>query len=120
MGQMVGGLMNRLGERAIGPEPEVGMGCTEFMYSDRHAYTVVEILSKPGTPVKRVVVTRDIATRIDNYGMSDAQDYEYTTDPNGIRRILRLNKWGQWKEEGSPDGSSYGMGRRDEYYDYTF
>jgi hypothetical protein len=120
MSAMVGGLMNRIGENTVGCIPEVGMGCTEYMFSDRHAYTVVEILSKPGKPVTRIAVTRDNATRTDKLGMSDCQDYSYETNWDGRRSILRLNKQGEWKEEGQPNGSTYGMGRRSEYYDFSF
>jgi hypothetical protein len=32
---------------------------------------------------------------------------------------LRLNKFGRWKEVGHPDGSTFLVGRREEYYDFT-
>jgi hypothetical protein len=48
MGEIImrvfGNLMNRIAETAKPPVPEVGMGATILMYSDRHAATVIEIL----------------------------------------------------------------------------
>jgi len=38
-----GNLVNRIMEDCKSVEPTVGMGCTEVCYSDRHAYTVIEI-----------------------------------------------------------------------------
>jgi hypothetical protein len=114
---MTGSLINNLYERAtIGqPQPEVGMGMTKLMYSDRSPYTIVKVLSP-----HRIVVTADIYERIDKNGMSDSQEYNYTTNWDGTQDILRLNKRGQWKLEGDPTGSTYAIGQRERYFDYSF
>lgn len=113
---MNGGLYNRIYEGMKNtPEPKVGMGVTEMCYTDRHAYTIVNILSKT-----RIEVTHDTVKRIDKNGMSDAQEYEYTSNYDGHRKILRLNKKGQWKKVGSPNGNTYVLGMRKEYYDYSY
>lgn len=71
-----GSITNRIEEgRQVG-ELAVGMGATEMLYSDRHAYTVQKVISP-----KRVIVTRDKAVRVDDNGMSDCQRYEYTSTP---------------------------------------
>jgi len=42
-----GNLMNRISEHSLSPTPAIGMGATIYMWSDRHAATVVAI-SKSG------------------------------------------------------------------------
>lgn len=71
-----GSLSNRLKEGMQTDEPYVGMGATEFYYSDREPYTVQQVISP-----SRVVVTADKYRRIDNNGRSDCQDYEYESVP---------------------------------------
>lgn len=73
---MHGSVINRFEEGAQIGELEAGMGATEMLYSDRHPWTVQKIISD-----KRVVVTRDKATRIDANGMSDCQEYAYESTP---------------------------------------
>ena len=94
--------------------PTVGMGCTRIMWSDREAYTVVAV-SKSG---KSAVVQRDIATRTDTNGMSDAQSYEYAPNPDAPRETIRLTSKG-WKFAGRC-GSRVLMGERRERYDFSF
>lgn len=53
--------------------PVVGEGGTRLMYSDRHAFEVLEV-SKCG---KKVVCDYYRPKRTDNHGMSDCQSYEY-------------------------------------------
>ncbi|HAM16020.1 MAG TPA: hypothetical protein DCP91_09235 [Eggerthellaceae bacterium] len=73
---LLGAYANRMYEGQQIGELEVGMGATEMMYSDRHAYTVQKIVSD-----KRIIVTRDKAVRIDNNGASDIQEYEFESTP---------------------------------------
>ncbi len=95
-------------------KPEIGMGVTEVMYSDRHPYTVTQILSD-----KRIMVRADKATRIDKRGFCEDQDYQYKPDPQSPEIALFLNKFGKWKRLGDAKGSTYLIGRREEYYDFT-
>jgi hypothetical protein len=90
------------------------MGVTEIMYSDRHPYTVVHIIS-----TKRIVVKADKAIRIDKLGASDYQEYQYEPDPVGEVITLFLNKFGKWKRSGDAQGSTFLIGEREEYYDFT-
>lgn len=94
-------------------KPEVGMGATELMYSDRHAYTIIEIC----TP-KKIRLQRDKATRADSNGMSDAQSYTYECDPNGEIITATLRKDGHWRISGN--NHVVMLGARREYYDYSF
>ena len=109
-----GSLQNAIGNQTRSLKPEVGMGVTELMYSDRHPYTVVEIL----TP-KRIKVRADTTTRIDKNGASETQEYTYTEDSRAPEITLFLNKYGRWKRVGDAQGSTYLIGRREEYYDFT-
>ena len=109
-----GSLQNAIGNQTRSLKPEVGMGVTELMYSDRHPYTVTGIL----TP-KRIKVRADNAIRTDKNGFSEAQEYTYEQDPTSPEIVLFLNKFGRWKRSGDPQGSTYLIGRREEYYDFT-
>ena len=98
-----GSLTNRLDEGCtFTDEIKVGTGVTEMCYSDRHAYEVVEIIDD-----KHLLIRRCDAKRIDNNGLSDDQDYEYTLRPykeifideNLLNDTYRMNmiRWHQPK-----------------------
>jgi hypothetical protein len=74
---MYGSLVNRLMEASARPEPEVGMGATVCMWSDRHGVTITEVLRYKTGPkagqVKGVKTRACKATRTDNNGMSESQ-----------------------------------------------
>jgi len=97
--------------------PEVGMGATELCWSDRHAYTIVEVVND-----KTIVVQRDDAIRVDNYGMTDAQKYEYNQNTNNNKCTVTLRKNGRWVTSGqrAKGGTTWMIGSREEYYDFTF
>lgn len=99
-------------------EPQVGQGATVLYWSDRHAGTIIEVSKNK----KRVVVQRDKAKRVDANGMSDAQTYEFTPDPEGQTWVFSLRKNGRWAQVGETmsGGLRLGIGYRSEYYDYTF
>jgi hypothetical protein len=104
-----GSLVNQLsGDAAV--TPEVGMGATELGWTDRHAYTIVKVIS----PIT-IEVQRDTATRVDKNGMSECQKYEFT--PNPIGKVVRLRKT---KKGWCYKGQRFAIGYRDEYYDYSF
>jgi len=75
--------------------PVVGEGATEIMYSDRHAYEVLEV----DEAKKTCVIQRYNPKRIDNLGMSDSQDYEYKELVGP--KINLVYRWGSWKKVGS-------------------
>ena len=109
-----GSMVNAIGNQTKSLKPEVGMGVTELMYSDRHPYTVVEVISE-----KRIKVTADDVKRLDKNGCSEIQEYEYIPNLNAPRIELFLNKWGRWKRKGDAEGSTFLIGRREEYYDFS-
>lgn len=92
-------------------KPEVGMGATELCWSDRHAYTVIEV----STSGKTIKVQADRAIRVDNNGMSESQEYKFERDPNGAVYTLRRTKKG-W----SSKGIRFALGYRSEYHDFSF
>ncbi len=102
--------------------PVVGMGATELWAKDRHAGTIVEILHKTDGSVKGFKWQQDDTKRIDNNGMSDSQQYEYTPNTNAMTYTVILRKNGRYvrKGESMNQGISYMVGERCEFYDYTF
>lgn len=112
---MQGSLTNRMLERQA-VTPEVGMGVTECMWSDRHAYTIVRVVN-----AKTIVVRRDKAVRTDKNGISESQTYSYEEDPTGTERTVTLRKNGRWVTKGeSMNGTGWMIGSREEYEDPSF
>lgn len=70
-----GSLQNRLQENAPSAEIFVGMGATEYHYTDRDPLEVIAVRDQ-----KHVTVRYLDAIRTDNYGMSDCQNYEYKSN----------------------------------------
>lgn len=98
--------------------PEVGMGATVVYWSDREPGTIVKV-SKSG---KTIVVRADHAVRVDDRGMSDSQDYEYSPNPNGHEWEFSLRKNGRWVQVGETarGGTICAIGYRRKYYDFSF
>lgn len=124
LGTHTGSLVNYIASRTANPEPEVGMGATICMWTDRHAVTIIAI--KNGV----LTTQADKCTRIDNNGVSESQSYEYERDTNGSIKHWKLDKKGKWREVyRNPDtkrlrqtGSRnhLAIGYRNEYYDFSF
>lgn len=110
--RLEGCIFNRLRSGQPQPEPKVGDGVTRLMYSDRRAYTVLEV--KRGG--KTIVLQEDKVTRTDKNGPSEHQEYTFAPDPKGeiITLTLSKNGWGQKSERGN-----WLIGVRERYYDYT-
>lgn len=110
---MEGNIMNRFMESASQPAPKVGDGATICQFSDRKAGTIIEV-SKSGKTIK---IQLDDYRRVDENGMSDAQTYEYSPNPQGIVYEARLRN-GKWKTL----HTKYGViiGRRDQHHDYSY
>lgn len=118
LGTQTGSLTNHLYSREPPVKPEIGMGATMLGWSDRHACTITAI-SPSG---KSIEVKQDIATRIDKNGMSELQEYSYEPDPNTKPVTFTLRKNGKWVLKGSSmnAGTHLLVGKRDQYYDYSF
>lgn len=102
------------GPKMIEPAPRVGLGCTIYYASDRHACTI-EYVSPEGRVIN---VREDKATRADGGGMSESQSYTYEPDPEGRVHTFHRNGRGTYGDRQS--GLRLGLGIRDSYHDYSF
>ena len=107
-----GSLINELA--VTNKVPTVGDGATIAYWSDRQAATIVEV-SASG---RKVTVRNDKATRVDSNGMSDAQRYEYETDPEGAVSVFSRRKDGQFREVNGT--AKLLIGVRNHYHDFSF
>lgn len=110
---------------------KIGDGVTEILYTDRAAYSIVEIKSD-----RKIVVQKDTATLKEDFqpeivpgGFAGhctnnrEQRYNYTPNPEGPQVVLTLRKSGKWLPMGqsdSPRSKSWKIGIRSEFYDYNF
>ena len=89
--KLYGSLQNRLLEgNQFVKEIKVGDGVTEYFYTDRQPYEVIEVKSQ-----KNIVIIQMDCKRIDDNGMSDVQNYEYISNNNNpvCELVLRNNVW---------------------------
>jgi len=126
---MYGSLINRLQERMVvgAPTPTVGMGVTMLSYTDRHPGTIIKV-EKSGKGLI-VTVQADDAKRIDDNGLSESQEYEYTPNPKGVIYFYKQKEpntcWThvyKSAETGRYRQSVGGLfiGKREKYYDFSF
>lgn len=95
-------------------EPEIGMGVTEYQFTDSRALTIVEIISP-----KKLIIQRDIAKRTDQNGMSEDQRWEFSPDINGEKIIITKRKDDKWYRLGD-NTNHFVLGERREYFDFSF
>jgi len=117
-------------ELVEGTEPAVGVGITYNMYSDRQAYTIVEVVNE-----KKVVARRCTATLKESWKPemvaggfvahctnNHSQEYDYVdSEENGLK-VFTLRRNGKWYAEGENIKGSKpaSMGMRKEFHDYNF
>lgn len=93
-------------------KPEVGMGATMLLWTDRHAYTITRV-SESG---KTFWMKRDIATLEPGTSpWQGNQDYHYTRCEDSGETMVKFGKKG-WKS----GGDKVLVGVRDEHYDPSF
>lgn len=116
--QWYGSLENRLMENAKMPEPVVGMGVTECSYTDREPYEVIEVKDP-----RHITIRALDWKRVDGNGLSECQDYEYSSNEANHPVHLFLTKQGKWRER-YPDGhlgcDGFYLGSAERYYDPCF
>jgi hypothetical protein len=104
--------------RVQGVLPFVGGPATIYAYSDRYPGTVQSVTDK------EIIITEDKYERIDNNGMSESQEYEYTSNPYGRRFVFRKVRSGrcrgQWRENGLTTGMPVNFSYRQKYYNPSF
>lgn len=108
MTKWYGNLTNRLAEGGEITQPQVGMGVTQYMYSDRHAYTIVEVAPSG----KRFWMTRD-SYSYDEGGYGK----DYKSNPDSKARYEVRKYRGKWK---MLRAEYVTIGVRDAYYDPHF
>lgn len=115
-----GSLQNRFEERIKSTiTPQVGMGVTELLWSDREPYEIIEVKDD-----RHIVIRRMNYKRTDKNGFSECQEYEYTSNPNGYTCTLYRNNKGRWVRRvgrnGVDNSSGWVVGRMEKYEDPTF
>lgn len=94
--------------------PEVGMGVTLCVGSDRSPGTIVKV-SPSG---KTFEFTRDAYMRTDSNGLSEEQSYVFLPQEDGPRYTARYSqKFGRYRTRG---GQTVGVGFRSAYWDPCF
>lgn len=87
-----GSISNRMKARTPNIVPVVGMGVTELMWSDRNPYEVIEV--KDST---HIIIRALSAERIDHNGMSEIQEYRFSSNLHGVKKPLVFRN-GRWRE----------------------
>lgn len=107
------------------PDPKPGMGCTNVLWSDTHAYTISRVSPSGKTFwARRDKVERDPAWKPEivpggfagHCTNNREQAWICTPDPNAEEVMVRKTKKG-WK---SGKYGRFFVGKRMEYYDYNF
>lgn len=88
----------------------------ELCYSDRHAYQVIRMETEKRMVARRLTPER---VNIGEYVMSDAQDYEFTENPDAPEITLRLHKDGFWYASNNCNPFRI-TSEPHEYFDYSF
>jgi hypothetical protein len=119
LGTQTGSLVNYVHGNSKQISPEVGMGVTILSWSDRHPGTIVKVY-----PDGSFDVQEDNYKRIDDNGMSETQEYEYTPNPEAYVRhfgpVKRGKDKGAIRENCKKGGQAIRIGRRERYYDFSF
>ena len=113
-GSLVNHLMSGMYKQ---PDPEIGMGVTVLMWTDRRSGTIVKMSKSK----KSLWISRDTVKRTDKNGMSESQEYECTPnmDIPGTEYTLRKN--GRYVMKGCDmHGEHLLVGKRNNYFDFTF
>lgn len=116
---MTGSVFNNLMGGSGQLPPEVGMGATVLMWTDRHAATITDVSPNGRT----VVIVEDNAVRVDSKGMTDSgQEYEFTPGDPAHAQVFTRRKNGAYVRQGEPmnGGTRLLVGYRKHYYDYSF
>jgi hypothetical protein len=128
-GTDTGSLINHIYSRATRgqPTPEVGMGATTLLWTDRHAATITAVHdTREGRWV--VAVQEDRAIVIGGSTFDGSAEYRYERNVNGAIynfrfeegkgwRHVRRSERGRWVLE---DGPGLRIGERQEYRDPSF
>jgi hypothetical protein len=104
-----GSLNNEMIAGAVSATPEVGMGVTQVLWTDRRPFTVIEVKT-----AKCCILQAD---KVNANPWPDGYAKIIEADLDGRKVTVRLHKDGKWK---SPDGDTFTIGTRQYYYDHSF
>ncbi len=114
-----GSLVNRLSSSVKPQSPKVGMGVTEYLWSDRLPYEIVEVVDNRHITVRELKATLKPGETV----FSDCQEYDYASNPGGRTRNLFLTKKGVWRERvgvRSLGPTVFYVGKATKFYDPSF
>ena len=114
MARWYGSLQNRLEEnKQFGPEIYVGMGMTEYYWSDRNAYEVVEVEDQ------KHVKVRELGHKL--VGEAFSNDWELFSDESRpVRSLVKRGKYWYWGHVATETRANVSFGVARYYYDYSF
>ena len=96
--------------------PEVGMGVTYSIGSDRYPYFISRVVNH-----RSVEIQAANYRRTDNNGFSESQTYEITPNPDAAVITITLRKDGCWYQKGQAMNSGrYWLGNARAYQDPSF
>jgi hypothetical protein len=95
------------------PVPEVGMGVTILMWTDRYAGTITRV-----SPSGKTFWYREDKATCTGNGMNESQTWTHEPDPNAPEHAARLSKRGEWHR--SPGSTRLALGYRNTYRDPSF
>lgn len=135
LGSETGSVINHLQSRAtVGqPKPEVGMGATVLLWTDRHAATIVDVTEIGGSKrwLYEIKVQRDRAEVVTSSSHDGSAEYVYARNPRSARVVFRREReGGRWRQMRVSDKGNYVLctgggrglriGEREEYRDPSF
>lgn len=99
-----------------------GVGVTELCWSDRHAYFVKEVKKNKKGEIRALVLEgawlKAIPGSFGYYEVSREQKEGYFKDHCEI--TIYKNRKGYFTSDGTVNGTTFRIGKADEYYDPTF
>lgn len=115
-----GNVINRLQENGGSVRPEVGMGVTEYLWSDREAYEIVEVVNDKHFKMRKYEA-KNIGS---GYGDNS---WELISNPDGYvyDMYFRYGSWWHRHRKSYEDGYEFTkkkirLGVADYYYDFEF
>lgn len=128
--KLYGSINNRLEACCKMPVPEIGMGVTELLWSDREPYEVIKVINE-----KKILIRSLGYERTDKNGICESQEYRFFSKPDGYVKtlVLRNGKWRDLKKEMVNENgklvtidtrklgcSEWLIGRAEKYFDLSF
>jgi hypothetical protein len=129
LGSETNSVVNHLFSRSVKgqPSPVAGMGVTFLHWTDRAPGTIFKVFVVGSRTV--IECRADDYKRIDKNGLSEDQDYEFTTKVNGGKSYFRRENDGKWQSvKWNPEikrwvkggGAGLRIGHRGAYHDFSF